>query len=55
MVNASIGTGKLVKDQVFEVKSNFLLTNEHPNLVVIPMLHIIQGKKHDCIPLILVN
>ena len=54
-VNASIGTGELLKDQVFEVKSNFLLTNEHPNLVVVPMLHIIQGKKYDCIPLILVN
>ena len=44
MVNASIGTGELLKDQVFEVKSNFLLTDEHPNLVVVPVLHVIQGK-----------
>ena len=28
MVNASKDTGKLLKDQVFEVKPNFLLTNE---------------------------
>ena len=55
MVNASMGIGELLKDQVFEVKPNFLLINEHPNLVVVPMLHIIQGKKHDCIPLTLVN
>ena len=55
MVNASIDTRKLLKDQVFEVKPNFSLTNEHPNLIVVPMLHIIQGKKHDCIPLALVN
>ena len=55
MVNASMDTGKLLGDQVFEVKPNFLLTNEHPNLVVVPMLHIIQGKKYDCIPLALVN
>ena len=55
MVNASMVIGELLKDQVFEVKPNFLLTNEHPNLVVVPMLHIIQGKKHDCIPLILIN
>ena len=55
MVNASIDTRKLLKDQVFEVKPNFLLTNEHPNLVVVPMLYNIQGKKHDCIPLALVN
>ena len=43
MVNASLDTGEL------------LLTNEHPNLVVVPMLHIIQGKKHNCLPLVLVN
>ena len=55
MVNASIDTGKLLKDQVFEVRHYFLLTNEHPNLVVVPMLYNIQGKKHGCIPLVLVN
>ena len=55
MVNASMDAGELLKDQVFEVKPNFLLTNEHPNFVVVPMLHIIQGKKHNCIPLALVN
>ena len=48
MVNASIATGKLLEDQVFEVKPNSVLTNEHPNLIVVPMLHIIQEKKHDC-------
>ena len=55
MVNASMDTGKLLKDQVFEVRPNFLLTNEHPNLVVVPMLYNIQGKKHGYIPLVLVN
>ena len=55
MVNASKDTGEILKDQVFEVKPNFLLTNEHPNLIVVPMLYNIQGKKHDCIPLVLVN
>ena len=55
MVNASINTGELLKDQVFEVKPNFLLTNEHPNLIVIPMLYNIQGKKYNYIPLALVN
>ena len=55
MVNASINTGELLKDQVFEVKPNFLLTNEHPNLIVVPMLYNIQGKKYDYIPLALIN
>ena len=55
MVTASMDTGELLEDQVFEVNPNLLLTNEHPNLLVVPMLHIIQGKKHDCISLALVN
>ena len=55
MVNASIDTGELLKDQVFEVKPNLLLTNEHLILIVVPMLYNIQGKKHDCIPLVLIN
>ena len=55
MVNASINAQELLKDQVFEVKPNFLLTNEHPNLIVVPMLYNIQGKKYDYIPLALIN
>ena len=55
MVNASMDTGKLLRNQIFGVKPNFLLTNEHPNLVIVPVLHVIQGKKHDCILLALVN
>ena len=56
MINAFIDTGELLKAfEVFEVKPNFLLTNEHPNLIVVPILYNIQGKKHDCIPLALVN
>ena len=55
MVNASINTGELLKEQVFEVKPNFLLNNKHPNLIVVSMLYNIQGKKHDYIPLALVN
>ena len=55
MVNASMDTGELLKDQVFEVKPNVLLPNEHPNLIVVPMLYNIQEKKHDCIPLVQVN
>ena len=55
MVNASINTQELLKDQVFEVKPNFLLTNEHPNLIVVPMLHNIQERKYDYIPYALIN
>ena len=43
---------------MYEVKPNLLLTNEHPSLVVLPMLHLVQKKKkkrHDSIPVALIN
>ena len=55
MIKASTDTREFQKDQIFEVRPNFLLTNEHPNLIIVPMMHIMQGEKHDCIPLILIN
>ena len=55
MIKTSIDTRRCPKDQVFEVKPNFLLANEHPNLIMVPMMHIIQGEKHGCIPLVLIN
>ena len=49
MVNASIDT-ELLKDQIFEVKPNFLLTNEHPNLIVVPMLLTYKGRSIIAFP-----
>ena len=40
---------------MFEVRPNFLLSSEHPNLVIIPMLHKVEGIKQKCIPLALLN
>ena len=44
-----------MNDKMFEVKPNCLLTNEYPNLVMIPMLHRAEGIKQKCIPLALLN
>ena len=55
MTKTSIDKRKCLKHQLFEVKPNFLLVSEHPNLIMVPMMHIIQGEKHDCIPLVLIN
>ena len=55
IIKTSIDTRECPKDHISEVKPNFLLTNEHPNLIIVPMMHIIQGVKHDCIPLVLIN
>ena len=41
--------------QMFEVKPNYLLTNEHPNLVIMPMLYQVTGEKQEYIPLTLLN
>ena len=40
---------------MFEVKPNLLLTNEHHNLVIMPMLHQVRGEKQECVPLTLMN
>ena len=55
MIKVSIEMDETMDGQMFEVKPNFLLTNEHPNLVIMPMLHQVTGKKQEYIPLTLLN
>ena len=55
VVSVLLDTKALRENQVYEVKPNLLLTNEHPNLVVLPMLHVVQREKHDSIPVALIN
>ena len=45
VIRAFIDIDKTMDGQMFEVKPNFLLTNEHPNLVIVPMLHQVRGEK----------
>ena len=55
MVSVIFDTRTLQENQMYEVKPNLLLTNEHPNLVILPMLHVVQREKHDNIPVALIN
>ena len=55
VVSVLLDAKVLQENQVYEVKSNLLLTNEHPNLVILPMLHVVQKQKHDNIPIALIN
>ena len=55
VIKVSIEVDEAMDGQMFEVKPNFLLTNEHPNLVIMPMLHQVTGEKQECIPLTLLN
>ena len=50
-----LDTKTLQENQVYEVKPNLLLMNEHPNLVVLPMLHLVQKEKYNTIPVALIN
>ena len=55
VIKVSIDVDETMDGQMFEVKPNFLLTNEHPNLVIMPMLHQVRGEKQECVPLTLLN
>ena len=55
VIKVSIEMDEKLDGQMFEVKPNFLLTNEHPNLIIMPMLHQVTGEKQEYIPLTLLN
>ena len=55
VIKVSIKMDEAMDGQMFEVKPNFLLTNEHPNLVIMPMLHQVIGERQEYIPLTLLN
>ena len=55
VIKVSIEMDEAMDGQMFEVKPNFLLTSEHPNLVIMPMLHQVTGEKQEYIPLTLLN
>ena len=55
VIKVSIEIDMTMDGQMFEVKPNFLLTNEHPNLVLVSMLHQVRGEKQECVPLTLLN
>ena len=55
VIKVSIEMNETMDGQMFKVKPNFLLTNEHPNLVIMPMLHQVTGEKQEYIPLTLLN
>ena len=55
VVSVSLNSEALQENQVYEIKPNILLTNEHPNLIVLPMLHPIKKEKYKTILVALIN
>ena len=41
--------------QLYEIEPNSLLTNEYPNLLVIPMIHNVDIHKTENVPLVVIN
>ena len=55
VIKVTIDIDEIMDGQMFVVKPNFMLANEHPNLVIVPILHQVRGEKQGCIPLTLLN
>ena len=41
--------------QLYEIEPNYLLTDEHPNLYIIPMMHNVDVHKTENVPLVVIN
>ena len=55
VVSVLLDAEALRENQVYEVKPNLLIINEHPNLVILHMLHLVQKEKYNNIPVALIN
>ena len=54
-LNVKAQIEKHVEGGLYKVVPNFLLSNEYPELVLIPTLHNVEVTKLECIPFILLN
>ena len=41
--------------QIYEIKSNYFLTKEYPNLYIVPMIHNVDVHKTENVPLVAIN
>ena len=43
------------REQMYEIEPNYLLTEEYPNLYIIPMMHNVDVHKTENVPLVVIN
>ena len=55
LIDVSVNIDESMDEEMFELRPNFLFTTEHPNVIIIPMLHKVKGIKQRHIPLALLN
>ena len=41
--------------QLYEIEPNYLLTEEYPNLYIIPMMHNVDVHKTENVPIVVIN
>ena len=55
ILNVTVEWNTKEKAKFYEVKQNYLLKEEYPNLLAIPTVHKIQDQKLSVIPYVLIN
>ena len=55
VLNAKATTDKHMEGGLYKVVPNFLLSDEYPELVLIPTVHNVEITKTECIPYVLLN
>ena len=55
VLNAKVTIDKHMEGGLYKVVPNFLLSDEYPELVLIPTVHNVEITKTECIPYILLN
>ena len=55
VLNVKINIIQAIKGLIYDVKPNTLLLDEYPNLVMVPLLHNVEGLKIHCVPCVVIN
>ena len=55
VLNVKINIEQATKGLIYDVRPNTLLLDEYPNLIMIPLLHNVEGLKIHCVPCVVIN
>ena len=54
-LNVKVDTTQAIQGLIYDVKPNNLLRDENPNLVIVSLLHNVEGIKIHCVPCLIIN
>ena len=55
VLNVKINVAQAIKGLIYDARPNTLLVDEYPNLVMVPLLHNVEGSKIHCVPCVVIN